>query len=87
MALVDVKELFVANTAFTGPAAGAGMVFGPDGHLYMLVGGANDEVAQQGDQHAGKVLRFRDDGTVPPDNPFVGKPGYKPESGRSATGT
>ena len=79
MALVDVKELFVANTAFTGPAAGAGMVFGPDGHLYMLVGGANDEVAQQGDQHAGKVLRFRDDGTVPPDNPFVGKPGYKPE--------
>ena len=39
MALVDVKELFVANTAFTGPAAGAGMVFGRDGHLYMLVGG------------------------------------------------
>jgi glucose/arabinose dehydrogenase len=78
-ALVDVKELFVADTPFTGPAAGAAMVFGPDGHLYMVVGGANDAIAQRPDAHAGKLLRFRDDGTVPPDNPFVGRPGYKPE--------
>src|SRR5204862_2073955 len=27
----------------------------------------------------GKVIRLRDDGTVPPDNPFVGKPGARPE--------
>ena len=27
----------------------------------------------------GKVLRLRDDGTVPPDNPMVGRPGYQPE--------
>jgi len=25
------------------------------------------------------VLRLRDDGTVPPDNPFVGRAGYRPE--------
>jgi glucose/arabinose dehydrogenase len=25
------------------------------------------------------VLRLRDDGTVPPDNPFVGRAGFKPE--------
>jgi glucose/arabinose dehydrogenase len=25
------------------------------------------------------VLRLRDDGTVPPDNPFVGEAGYRPE--------
>ena len=31
------------------------------------------------DNHIGKTLRLRDDGTVPPDNPFVGKPGAKPE--------
>jgi glucose/arabinose dehydrogenase len=31
------------------------------------------------DNHVGKTLRIRDDGTVPPDNPFVGKPGAKPE--------
>ncbi len=79
MALVDVKELFVADTAFAGPAAGAAMLFGRDGYLYMCVGGANDAIAQRGDAHAGKILRFRDDGTVPPDNPFVGKAGYKPE--------
>jgi glucose/arabinose dehydrogenase len=29
--------------------------------------------------YGGKLLRLRDDGTVPPDNPFVGKAGYKPE--------
>jgi glucose/arabinose dehydrogenase len=28
---------------------------------------------------AGKTIRLRDDGTVPPDNPFVNRPGYKKE--------
>ena len=27
----------------------------------------------------GKIVRLRDDGTVPPDNPFVGRPGVRPE--------
>jgi glucose/arabinose dehydrogenase len=31
------------------------------------------------DNHVGKTLRLRDDGTVPPDNPFVGRAGAKPE--------
>jgi glucose/arabinose dehydrogenase len=35
--------------------------------------------AQALDNHIGKTLRLRDDGTVPPDNPFVGRPGAKPE--------
>ena len=35
--------------------------------------------AQALDNHVGKTLRLKDDGTVPPDNPFVGKPGAKPE--------
>ena len=35
--------------------------------------------AQTLDNHVGKTLRLRDDGTVPPDNPFVGKAGAKPE--------
>ena len=79
MALVDVKELFVADTPGTGPAAGAAMVFAPDAHLYMVVGGANDAIAQRTNTHQGKILRFRDDGSVPPDNPFVGQPDAKPE--------
>jgi glucose/arabinose dehydrogenase len=35
--------------------------------------------AQGLDNHVGKTLRLRDDGTVPPDNPFVGRAGTKPE--------
>jgi glucose/arabinose dehydrogenase len=77
--LVDVKEIFVANAVGKGPAAGNPIVFGRDGYLYMGVGGALDDVAQKGDNHFGKMVRLRDDGTVPPDNPFVGRPEYKPE--------
>jgi glucose/arabinose dehydrogenase len=35
--------------------------------------------AQALDNHVGKTLRLRDDGSVPPDNPFVGRAGAKPE--------
>ena len=46
----------------------------------MSVGERNDRTrAQQTTQHAGKILRLRDDGTVPPDNPFVGRSGFRPE--------
>jgi glucose/arabinose dehydrogenase len=46
----------------------------------MTVGERNDRTrAQDTSHHAGKVLRLRDDGTVPPDNPFVGRDGFRPE--------
>jgi glucose/arabinose dehydrogenase len=35
--------------------------------------------AQKLDNHVGKTLRLRDDGSVPPDNPFVGRADAKPE--------
>jgi len=55
-------------------------VFGRDGMLYMTVGERNDRTrAQNTAIHGGKVLRLKDDGTVPPDNPFVGRTGFKPE--------
>ena len=78
-ALLDVKEIFVADTPGSGPAAGCPIIFGRDGFLYMAIGGANDEIAQRGDSHQGKMLRLRDDGTPAPNNPFAGKPGFKPE--------
>ena len=46
----------------------------------MTVGERNDRTARSGpNNHGGKILRFKDDGTVPADNPFVGKTGAKPE--------
>jgi glucose/arabinose dehydrogenase len=90
-ALTDVQDLFVSNTWISGATA-ARIVFAPDGKLFMSIGapsrdhehgGPNRvgtaESAQDPASHAGKVLRLNDDGTVPSDNPFVGRPGYKPE--------
>jgi glucose/arabinose dehydrogenase len=80
-ALVDVKDIFVADNWNTGGAHfGSKLAFGRDGMLYMTVGERNDRNrAQNTNIHGGKVLRLKDDGTVPPDNPFVGKAGFKPE--------
>jgi glucose/arabinose dehydrogenase len=70
-ALVDVKDLFVAGE---GSGEASRLVFGPDGFLYMTVGG-NDETTQDPATHAGKVVRLRDDGSAAPGNPFAGKNG------------
>ena len=80
-ALVDVKDLLVTDNWNTGGVHfGSKLAFGKDGMLYMSVGERNDRVrAQNTNIHGGKILRLKDDGTVPPDNPFVGKAGYKPE--------
>jgi glucose/arabinose dehydrogenase len=80
-ALVDVKDLLVTDNWNTGGIHfGSKLAFGRDGMLYMTVGERNDRNrAQNTDIHGGKILRLKDDGTVPPDNPFVGKTGYKPE--------
>lgn len=93
-ALVDVKDIFVAEDwkDQSVPATTASrIVFGRDGMMYVSIGGANAPasagplagaqggVAQDPARHGGKVLRLRDDGTVPKDNPFAGRSGYKPE--------
>jgi glucose/arabinose dehydrogenase len=71
-ALTNVKDIFVASEG-TGTSR---MAFGSDGMLYLATSGP---APQDPNNHGGKVLRLRDDGSVPMDNPFVGKPGYKPE--------
>jgi glucose/arabinose dehydrogenase len=76
--LADVADLFSAI-----PSGNASrIVFGKDGMVYMTVGvGDPPDAARAQDPNdlAGKVLRLRDDGTVPPDNPFVGRAGTRPE--------
>ena len=89
--LADVKEIFVADAWETSGNMAGRLFFGPDGSLYVTVGdrdriccdGSEDNhlrmKAQALDNHVGKTLRLKDDGTVPPDNPFVGRAGAKPE--------
>jgi aldose sugar dehydrogenase len=80
-ALTDVRDIFVADAWSNGPIHfGSKLAFGPDGMLYMTVGERNErDRAQLLTDHAGTILRLRDDGTVPPDNPFVGRADAKPE--------
>lgn len=50
---------------------GGRMEFGPDGMLYVTVGDATDEKSAQDLQSvAGSILRLKDDGSIPADNPF-----------------
>jgi glucose/arabinose dehydrogenase len=90
--LVDVREIFVADAWENARMAFNGrMEFGPDKTLYVTVGdrdrlccGQQDDNsirlrAQSLADHVGKVLRLKDDGTAPADNPFVGRTGARPE--------
>lgn len=50
---------------------GGRMEFGPDGSLYITTGDANQShLAQDKNSLAGKILRIKDDGSIPNDNPF-----------------
>jgi glucose/arabinose dehydrogenase len=89
--LTELAEIFVADAWETSGNMAGHMTFGPDSTLYVMVGdrdrlcctGSEDNSlrmkAQALDNHVGKTLRLKDDGGVPPDNPFVGKAGAKPE--------
>lgn len=89
--LLDVRDIFVADAWETSGNMGGKLLFGPDETLYVTVGdrdrlcctGTEDNSlrmkAQSLRNHVGKTLRIRDDGSVPPDNPFVGRADAKPE--------
>jgi glucose/arabinose dehydrogenase len=89
--LTDVRDLFVSN-AWTSGASASRLAFGRDGTIFMGIGAPNRDVAHGGTarvgtseeaqdpgSHTGKILRLNDDGSVPNDNPFVGRAGYRPE--------
>jgi glucose/arabinose dehydrogenase len=59
---------------------GSRMVFGRDGKLYFTLGERGEgERAQDLMDLNGKTLRLNDDGTLPSDNPFIGRKNARPE--------
>ena len=60
---------------------GCRIVQTPDNNLFLTLGDhfTTRNQAQNLANHLGKIVRIRPDGSVPPDNPFVGKQGAKPE--------
>ncbi|CAM2800668.1 PQQ-dependent sugar dehydrogenase [Rariglobus hedericola] len=88
--ITDFQVLHIVSPAKPGFAHfGSRLLWLPDGTLLLALGdGGNPplrldgqlmrEQAQKLDSQLGKILRLRDDGTVPPDNPFAGRAGVDP---------
>jgi glucose/arabinose dehydrogenase len=62
---------------------GSRLVFARDGKLFVTQGDRSITEgrmqAQNMDSLIGKIVRINPDGSIPPDNPFVGTPGARPE--------
>jgi glucose/arabinose dehydrogenase len=73
----------IAKGCSVGPATGSygsRLAWDKAGFLYVTTGDRNAPMMSQDPQnHNGKILRLRDDGSVPPDNPFVGNAKFLPE--------
>jgi glucose/arabinose dehydrogenase len=75
--LTGLQELF--NGEMQNGASGSRLAFSNDGFIYITTGAPFNDMAQNLNSVYGKVLRLRDDGTVPPDNPYAGKAGMRGE--------
>jgi aldose sugar dehydrogenase len=84
--LTNVEDIFVARSSGREHFGGK-LAFDGDGYLFITVGdrqaAPSGELerhpAQDLSNHSGTVIRLHDDGRVPDDNPFVGRPGALPE--------
>jgi glucose/arabinose dehydrogenase len=77
-ALTGVEEILTGEWS-TG-SSGSRLAFGNDGLLYVSTGAPFGMTAAQDPASVyGKVLRIRDDGKAPADNPFAKQAGARPE--------
>jgi glucose/arabinose dehydrogenase len=80
--LSDVQVIFRQQPKVSGSNHfGSRLVWARDGRLFVGLGDrfAYKDDAQTLDNHMGKVVRIEADGSVPADNPFVQRPGARPE--------
>jgi aldose sugar dehydrogenase len=81
-AFVDQQQIFKADVAqyrSGGQRFGSRLLFDGQGHLFFSVGDRAHPGDEQDLSHPnGKVHRVNDDGSIPPDNPFVHRPGALP---------
>lgn len=79
--LDDVQVIFeMAPGSRGGRHFGSRMVEGRDGMIYLTTGDRGDRPgAQDLSRHEGSVIRVGRDGSVPSDNPFMGRDGARPE--------
>jgi glucose/arabinose dehydrogenase len=79
--LTQARQIFhAAPGAYGGRHFGGRMAFDRQGYLFLTTGDRGDMPrAQRLADHSGSVIRLRDDGSVPPDNPFAGGTGSSPE--------
>jgi glucose/arabinose dehydrogenase len=75
-ALTHVTALFIGDS---GSTSGSRLAFDGHGLVYMTTGEPFGDTAQRLDTVYGKVLRLKEDGTIPVDNPFVGHAGQRGE--------
>jgi len=81
-ALEGLEVIFKASPKTSGSAHyGGRLAFTPNGDLLITLGDryARMKEAQDLNSHMGKVIRIRDDGSIPDDNPFAKRDGAKPE--------
>lgn len=79
--LENVETIFsMSRKTPAGRHFGSRIVPAPDGTLFFTIGDRGAmERAQDPSDHAGSVLRINPDGSVPEDNPFVGREDAAPE--------
>lgn len=79
--LRDVEIIFSQQPKnIGGRHFGSRLVFSPSGHLFITTGDrAERDRVQDPTINRGQIIRINKDGSIPADNPFVGKSGYRPE--------
>ncbi len=80
-ALTDVQVIYRQAPKLVGPNHfGSRIAFDGKGHVFISQGERFDRMrAQQLDMLQGKLVRLNLDGSIPSDNPFVGRPNARPE--------